>query len=214
MVGGDVLQPNLNWADIVALTTLFVCALQGFANGFILSAFNILGLFIAIYSAKLISPQMLEYICSNTTIDEAINNYFLNKPYINLPVIQILNLSGVSPNNITNILSSSLILILSFMFIFISSMVIFRMIANIFNIAARLPVLSQFNRLGGIIFGVLKGLALLYILSALLTLIVPLLSPANKVIQAINNSAFAVYFYKYNLLILWLSQKVQLPGIL
>jgi uncharacterized membrane protein required for colicin V production len=78
-------------------------------------------------------------------------------------------------------------------------------VARVLNATAKLPVIKQFNKLGGLIFGLVKGVLFLYIIFAILTLIIPVLPSSSPIVTAIDKSIFAAGFYKYNIIIPWIS---------
>ena len=76
------------------------------------------------------------------------------------------------------------------------------------DVTARVPVLKQFNKTGGLVFGILKGILVLYVVFALLTPLIPLMKPSNPLISGLEQSVFTVNFYKYNLIIPWIKGNI------
>lgn len=93
-----------------------------------------------------------------------------------------------------------LINILSFIIVLILSKFIIRIVSKIFNIFTKLPVIKQFNRLGGAVFGGAIGVLLLYIICAVIFLFFPF-SPQSKIAQQIDNSVFASELYENNIIL-------------
>lgn len=63
-----------------------------------------------------------------------------------------------------------------------------------------LPILKQFNDVGGVIYGLIKALLIIYVILAIVTLIVSL--TANTAISnAIESSYITKFFYEHNILL-------------
>lgn len=67
---------------------------------------------------------------------------------------------------------------------------------------AQLPIFKQINRLGGLTFGFLEGLIIVYVGFAILTLF-SASSDFKPIFTSINSSVIAKQFYTNNLLLLW-----------
>lgn len=200
---------NLNWMDIGAILIIAVCAIEGLFKGFILSVFNMVGFFIAIYIGKVAAPFASLYISDNTGIDESIKKYFAEKvDSLDTAAASILQMGGKSSSQVTDALTSTLLIVISFFIVFLLARLFIYIAAGALDMAARLPVLKQFNKMGGLIFGIIKGAALLYVTFALLTPILPLLSPDNPILKAVNQSVFATNFYRYNIIIPWIMGQI------
>ncbi len=93
-----------------------------------------------------------------------------------------------------------LVNLIAFIIILILSKIIIRIVGNMLGIFTKLPVIKQFNRLGGGIFGGLIGILVLYILGAVLILFAPI-NPQSEIAQEIENSTFAVEIYENNMVL-------------
>jgi len=199
------LQFNFNYLDIAAILVIGVCAVEGLFRGLVISIFSMIGFVAAIYIGKLAASPVADYLTASTGIDESLNNYFLSKSQgVNLPISQAINTFMGGGVDGTNGLTSILILISAFFIVFLSVRVSLNLIAGMLNGAAKLPVIKQFNSIGGLLLGAIKGVLILYIIFALLTPIIPVLPISNPVVKAIGSSAFAVNFYRYNFIIPWI----------
>lgn len=196
---------NLNWLDVAAILIVAAFALDGLLKGFILSVFNMLGFFIAIYAGKIVAPLVSSYISDNTGIDESIKEYLTDKAgVLDAVPASVLHIGEGSGLQVSAVLTWVLLTVICFIAVFLAVRLALYMIAAALDMAARLPVLKQFNKMGGLIFGVVKGVVVLYIIFAILTPILPLLMPGNPLVQAVSQSLFAANFYKYNIIIPWL----------
>jgi hypothetical protein len=68
---------------------------------------------------------------------------------------------------------------------------------------AKLPVFKQMDKLGGIAFGAIEGLLLLYIIFAVLTIFHSSVQ-VQGIFDAIDSSTIAKYIYQHNFIVDWM----------
>ncbi len=90
---------------------------------------------------------------------------------------------------------------IGFFIVVIGCLLIVKIIGLILDVATEAPIIKQVNKLGGIIFGVLKGGILVFVLMMLAMYVAPLF-PELDLINSIYSSHIGVYFYEHNLLLL------------
>jgi predicted membrane protein len=93
--------------------------------------------------------------------------------------------------------------VLSLLAMYIVLRIVLSVIGVFLRNISRLPVLSQVNRLGGLVFGTLQGVLAVYILCAALVLFssIPVFA---AVFKELETSHFAGGFYENNFIIKWL----------
>lgn len=190
---------NLNWLDILTIIILVLFVVDGLLKGFVQSLFDTLGFIAAFYIAKELSAYSSRYISENTGIYKKLYECCALKTADNtvIPALKIIGGQGL----IQSTLAQAIITMVSFAVIFVVARFILHAIFRVLNTAARLPVIRQFNSLGGFIIGGIKGIIIIYIAFAVLTPIIPLLSPSHPLVKAVETSSFAVNFYKYNFIL-------------
>lgn len=189
----------------MTILVLAFYAVNGLLKGLILSVFKVMGFFISLYAARLLAPVLSGYIAGNTGIYNGLYGYFEPKIPKDPTLLTVFNIIGIDKSDVNGSLTLLFITIASFILAFLIIKLILMLFAGVLNMTARLPVIKQFNKVGGFLFGVLKGVLILYIVFAVLVLITPVLEPENAIIQSVNSSIFAVNFYKYNFIIQWIS---------
>ncbi len=84
--------------------------------------------------------------------------------------------------------------IVSFILIFLAVIIIGKVIIFLLDKAADLPVVRTFNRMGGLLIGLVKGLIIAVIISTAMYY-VNLFFQSEALATAINNSILIKYFY-------------------
>jgi len=112
---------------------------------------------------------------------------------------------------ISQMIARTIVDILSIIIIFFAVKIILSILVTILNGIASLPIIKQFNRLGGLAFGVLKGACIVYIFTAIM---VPVASifPSSYLVNTLDSSSIAKSFYDYNILLYMLKNIVNYGG--
>lgn len=103
-------------------------------------------------------------------------------------------------SGIAGSIATLIINVLAFVVVLILSKLIIRIVSRTFNIFTKLPVIKQFNRLGGAILGGLSGVLVLYIAFAVLFLFSPI-DPQSRVAAEIEESTLASEIYENNIIV-------------
>ena len=69
---------------------------------------------------------------------------------------------------------------------------------------AKLPLIKQFNSVGGFLYGLLKGFIIVYLLLALIAIISPIVD-INRIVTMINNSIITNIMYNNNIIFILFS---------
>ena len=146
--------------DLIVILVILIYAFNGWRRGLILSVFSILGYILSLIVAREFSPVFTKYVVLNTGFDTWLDS-ILSVTQMNVPTSAV---SDLATNTIINV-------ICFFIIFAVTSMVIFN-IARLVNGVGRLPVIGELNSLGGLVFGTVKGLLLIFIVLALSQIIV------------------------------------------
>ena len=87
--------------------------------------------------------------------------------------------------------------LVSILILFFTVKLIMTFLAYILNGVASLPVLREFNRLGGVIIGGLKGLLIIFVILAILTPFAAM-TDSQVIMQGLDKSKLAKYLYDHN----------------
>ena len=84
--------------------------------------------------------------------------------------------------------------------LFIVSKIILLLVKGLANLLTKLPVIKQFDKLGGIIFGILQSLVIIYIVLAIISFASPMMSETG-IIEGLQKSYIGSNMYNNNLLL-------------
>lgn len=196
--------------DLVIVAIILLFTFLGYKRGFVKVAIKLCTFFIAIIVAFILYKPVSNLVIENTGIDEYIQNIIADKILPeglsvndeitvdnNLPSF-ILNNSQNTIASISNSFSVVLIETTCLLLIFIVSKIILKFITALADLIAKLPIIKQFNKLGGTIYGVLEGLFIVFIGFTIISLVSPLIN--SSLINTINSSTLGSILYNNNIL--------------
>lgn len=212
--------------DIFLVLFIFIISYLNYKKGLIKVIFKIFSFLIALVISFVLFKPVSYFIINMTPLDENINSYVYNivDNYIDhnyketnktdntnssLPsaVISYIdktieNTSSTVQNDIatevTKNISSTIINILSFIIVYILARIILIFVNFVSDKISELPIIKQFNELGGLIYGILQSFLIIFIVLAIVSLF-----PFDNIQLAINNTILTLFLYNINP-ILWL----------
>lgn len=199
--------------DLIVIGVIALCTFIGYKQGLIKSAIKILAFFIAIIAAMILYKPVANFVIENTSIDDNIQSTIIqkilpegvseNEPVeeetkLNLPDMIMEN----GQNTVKDIAQTMAVKIIewgSIIIIFIVVRVILIFVTILADLIAKLPIIEQFNKAGGTIYGLVKGIFLVFAVFAVISLVSPMISP--DVIKTIDESTISSKIYNNNLLL-------------
>ncbi|MGE5614969.1 MAG: CvpA family protein [Bacillota bacterium] len=115
---------------------------------------------------------------------------------------ELTNVRGIA-EVISEELARMVIMVLSVFAIYIVLKIVLSFIEVFIRNISKLPLINQVNKLGGLVFGILQGVLVVYILCAVLVLFSSIPGFAG-VFRELDTSFFAGRFYQNNFIIKWL----------
>lgn len=185
---------------IVALSTFLA-----YRKGLITLAIQLVAVIISIVVTLLLYKPISNVIINVTSIDETIENAILEEANNIMTdgeegsdqiveTIQNDMLPETARTIAINIIQGAVILIL-----YIGIRIILRFVTAFVNWVSKLPILNQFNKLGGVLYGILRGLLIVYILLFLIN-ISGEIEPKNQIYTAVQSSYLGKIMNEYNIL--------------
>ena len=193
-------------ADIVVIGIVAVCILRGYKSGFLKSLINIAAYIVSIVLSFLLHPMLSELL-----IKTPLYTFFVQKIEENYP--KAIALQGgtfldkyleTAEGAVSEAIAGLLVSIVSFVLIVIICKILISLIAKVLNVFTRLPVLKQFNSLGGAVAGGVIGILLVYVVMALVVAFAPA-ENFDKVTNEIHSSVFAKEIYNNNIILEFIS---------
>ncbi len=211
------------FVDIVIIAVMLLSIIMGYKKGLIGVIFKIASFIIAIILAFALSKPVTNYIIANTEIDDNLhmtiqkalesNNSENPEEYKNenMPEVisqyiteQIKTATANAQNEVAKVVATNLtgtiINGLAFIGIFIIAKILLFFLKFLIEAVAKIPVLKQFNEIGGLIYGVLKGLFIIYLIFTIISLIAPIINNTNLQ-EAIQASYIGSMMYNNNILL-------------
>ncbi len=211
--------------DIAIVIFAILSTYLGYKKGLIGVAFKILSFVLAILITFILFRPVSNYIINNTQIDDNIKNTIIEKlsgtkieetgkideedaqlpsivvDYINESVsTTIENSKETIIQQTADNLTISAINIIVMITLFIVTRILLIFAKVIFGAIAELPFIKQFNECGGIIYGIIRAIVVLYIVFAIITLLTPMID-ISSLNETINNSTIAKFLYNNNIIL-------------
>jgi len=200
--------------DLIIIAIILLFTFLGYKRGFVKLAIKLCTFIIAVAVAFMLYKPIANVIIVNTGIDESIENTITSNILpegtsadeeidldMDLPSI-ILEKSENTVQSIATSISTTIIETGSLLIIFVAVKIILKFVTIIADLIAKLPILKQFNKLGGTIYGVLEGLLIVFVGFAVVSLIAPFID--STIIETINGSTIGAYLYNNNILLKFL----------
>lgn len=209
--------------DFIIVGIIALCIFLGYQKGLTKCVIKILSFIIAVVVAAILFKPISNLVIKNTQIDETIKEAVIGvvkddveqtgevKEDTNLPqaMVEYINKSvenavDETKNNIVEVVAQDIALTVINVGVAILLFVITRIalifISALSSIITDLPIIKQFDKAGGILYGLLKAFVIIFIVFALLSLISPMIEQTG-IIVAIHKSFLASILYNNNLLL-------------
>ncbi len=191
--------------DIIIVAIIALSTFLAYRKGLITLAIQLVAVIIAVVLTLVLYKPVSNLIINVTGIDEMIQDAILEEANdimtngeenANQVVETIQNnmLPETARTISINIIQGAVILIL-----YVVIRLILRFVTALANLVAKLPILHQFNKLGGIIYGILRGLLIVYIL-LLLVNVSGEIDPKNNVYTTVEESYIGKIMNENNVL--------------
>lgn len=203
--------------DLVVIGIILLCIIIGYVRGLTGSLIKILSFVLSIVIAFILFVPISNLIIDKTNIDENLEQSIRemiiqdneteekNMPtaitdYIGNQVEQAADSAKESiVNNTARDVSLTIVKAGTWIVLFIVARILLICLRFITGIIAKLPIIKQFDKLGGITYGILEGLIIVYVLLAIISFVSPMLN--GTLSSAIEESYIGSMMYNNNLLL-------------
>lgn len=125
------------------------------------------------------------------------------------------SMANTTANNfittLAELISHAFVEVMCFLVILFLAMGVIGLVGMMINQIAKLPVLNELNRGGGLIIGAFMGLLTVYFLMLIASILYPFQWMVS-INQAISESQIGIYFYEYNILEQFISSMLAKAG--
>lgn len=212
--------------DLIVIGIIALATFLGYKKGLVSAVFSILSIVIAIVLSLILFKPISNFVIDNTTIDEQIEASIVeiiegqetnasdeqkeklnNTPnvivtYINATVTDATTEARiVVAKTVSRDITTTIVNIAIFIIIYIITKIILVFIKALTELITNIPIIKQFNELGGLIYGVLEGFFIVYVLLAIASFVLPMLNN-TALLETINNTFITSILYNNNLLLM------------
>lgn len=187
--------------DIVIITIIILSAFLGYKKGLVKLGTRLFAGIIAIILTIILYRPLGGLIINNTSIDEKIENTitenttsFINENTQGIDIITNQIKNEILPEEAKNI-SQNVIYTITSILLFIIIKITLSIIIALLDFVADLPILKQFNEVGGIIYGLIRGIIIvcifIFIIGAYLKI-----NPQSTLNNSIDDTYLTNFIYK------------------
>lgn len=199
--------------DLILIAFIALCTFSGYRKGLIKVAFGLVSFILAIIISVILYKPVSSFIINYTPIDDNIeaavterldSSETTDEEIDNFVANYFSNIKNASTAVIADTISKTIINISCMIIVFIVAKIVLLLFKFIGDLISKLPLIKQVNNIGGFLYGLLKGLVIIYILLALISILSPLVN-LNELINIINKSIIANIMYNNNIILILFS---------
>ena len=202
--------------DIILIVILAWSIFLGYKKGLVKVAVSLFALIIAVVVTLVLYRPISSAIIKNTDWDEKIEQIIIenatkkieendeNGNILEDAQKYIDNAVAEGQNNIVEssapIIAERVISIGTIIALFIATRLLLILLTLVSNVITNLPIIKQFNELGGVLYGLIRGLVVIYALLAIAFFIASM-SSNTTITNAIDSSMLTKFMYSHNILL-------------
>lgn len=193
--------------DIIIILFILASVFLGYKKGLISLAINILAFIIAMVVTLLLYKPIGNIIINNTTVDEKLQQMIQTKieefmenddsKDSSSKLIESAK-NGLLPDT-SRSLSINIIYGITLLVLFVIIKICLLLINSLANQVAKFPIIKQFNEIGGVLYGLLRGIIITYVILMIIQLVITL-NPKGVLDNAMQESYLAKAMSSYNIL--------------
>ena len=203
--------------DLILLATLALSIFFGYKKGLIGVAFNLCAFLVAIIVTWILYNPVTNIVINNTEIDDGIKNAIIEKgvikqdeknqkenkvnefigQYITTPITDATN-NAVEET--AKVISEKIVAIGVAIVLFIVVRIALILLKFVAEAIAKLPIIKQCNKAGGLVYGAIRGMFVIYTFLAILFLAMSV-NNSGTIANMINSSIISKILYENNLIL-------------
>lgn len=211
--------------DLIVVGIILLSTFLGYKKGLIGVAFKIVSFVIAIVITLILYVPVSNLVINHTEFDETIETAIIEKLSIsnieenkeikkeetNMPAVIVDYINTAIKDTVVttqNSLVESVARDLAINIVKIGVMIVLFIVVKIALIfakaviegIAKLPILKQFNEIGGIAYGILRGVIVIYVILVVVSLLIPVLNN-DGILKTINETMLCKMLYNNNIIL-------------
>lgn len=212
--------------DLIILGIILLSAYLGYRKGLIGVAFKIISFLIAIVITLLLYKPVANLVIEHTNWDDQLEQFIIEKfantntsengsiqkedtnmpdvivGYINSMIKDTVdNSKEAIINTISHGLTINSIQLVVMLLLFVVTRLLLIFAKAILELISKIPIIKQCNEVGGILYGILRGILVIYLILGIISLLVPFIAN-TVVVNIINQSFIGKVFYNNNLILM------------
>lgn len=193
--------------DLIIIAIIVISTYLAYKSGLVALSIKLCAVIVSILITLILYKPVSNLIINTTSIDETIQNTILekssemlNEQSNNELTAEILQQakSSMLPDTARD-LSIQIINICVIIILFILIKLLLRFVTVIADKVSKLPIVNQFNKAGGILYGLLRGLIIVYV-GLILISFVSKINTTNPLYDSVNQSNIGKLMYENNVL--------------
>jgi uncharacterized membrane protein required for colicin V production len=185
--------------DLIIVLLLVINIIIGYKKGLVEVVFNICAFIIALVVALILYKPVSNIVIKNTNIYGKIRETIVNNNNEEEQSI-VKDVQNKTKEQLADVISIKAVNIIVAIVLFIIARIAVILLKTVLEGIAELPIIKQFNQIGGIGYGILKGFLLIYILVTLLFFVNAIVGN-NKVSAVVEESFITKVLYENNIIV-------------
>ena len=204
--------------DIVIIAIFLLSVFLGYKRGLINVIFNLCAFILAIVVTWILYTPVTNFVVNNAQLDESIKSVIIEKgvvpedttkdeekdevsKYIDQYVSKTVNSTrNEVVKSTADIIAEKTVAIIVAIGLFIVVRIALLLVRFVANGLAELPIIKQFNEAGGLVYGVIRGLFVIYLLFAICFIIMSV-NNIETVANVIDSTILSKFIYNHNILL-------------
>lgn len=210
--------------DIFILAILVLSIFIGYKKGLVSLIFSFCAFIIAIILTWILYTPVTNFIIENTDFDKNIENFIIekgintneedaeenknttqSKENINTYVEKYVeksveNAKDKAIENTADIISKKVVSIIVAIALFIVLRLVLILLKFVLQGLAELPIIKQLNKSGGIVYGIIRGLFIIYVILAIMFFVISV-NNSEVLTNMIDSSIISKYLYANNIIL-------------
>ena len=203
--------------DIIIVLIIISSIYWGYKRGIVNVGYKLIALLLSLFVSMVLFTPITYFVINNTDLDERIEEIILKNAVANVEksdgksidingIMQqyAKNIASGTQNSVVEVSAKPIAINIIRICVMIALFVLTRMILVILrictNIITKIPILKQCNELVGLVYGILRGLVLVYGILAIMYFVITM-SGAVTINEAIQTSYITKFLFENNLIL-------------